>query len=115
MEIEEDALASAFDPCGLLSPATEEDMQCTLLHSIWRLSRDMSLGSKGLLGKGSLLLWPNRIDHNNTPLPALAALTCCPSNSFVCQHFFLLLHGTLDFFTAACANDSSDVLIWLVP
>jgi hypothetical protein len=98
---EEDA-EKACTPCGLLSCcpeadaapsacapsacAVEEDAptSCTTptspcaLCSAWGdapLSRDRSLGNKGLLGKGSLLLCPDRIGHNNTPLPALA-LSC---------------------------------------
>ncbi len=38
---EEDAPPSALDPCGLLSPATEKDMQRALLHSIWGLSQPL--------------------------------------------------------------------------
>jgi hypothetical protein len=92
---EEDA-EEACAPCGLLSScaednapssacppsacAVEEDAPTSdcitptspcALCSTWGdvpLSRDRSLGNKGLLGKGALLLWPNRNGHNNTPL-----------------------------------------------
>jgi hypothetical protein len=128
---EEDA-EEACAPCGLLSSCAEEDAapsarapsacaveedaptSCTTptspcaLCSAWGdapLSCDRSLGNKGLLGKGSLLLWPHRIGHNNTPLPALA-LSCCKScccllSSLACQPHFILFHQPVDFFLAA--------------
>ncbi len=111
---EEDTPPSAHaPPRGLLSPTTEEDMPPTVcptpLRSNWGdapLSHDRSLGNKGLLGKVSLvLLWLDRIGHNNTPFPALA-LSCCRScccllRSLACQPLFFLFHQPIDFFLAA--------------
>ncbi len=110
---EEDGLTSARAPLGLLSTSAEEDVPpsacptppCALLPAVgWDapLSHDRSLGNKGLLGKGSLLLWPNRIGHNKTPLPALVALSCCRKrccllSSLACHPPLLLLHRTLNF------------------
>ncbi len=53
----------------------------------------------------SLKLWPDRIGHNNTPLPALA-LSCCRScccllRSLEFQPLFFLFHRPVDFFLAA--------------